>query len=201
LELLSLYWSLLELLSLYWSLLDLLSGSWSGSELGGINVGLEVQVGGVSWVDKGIKVAAWNLNLRLRLGLRYKLLSLLGRSHRSHRSHRSWLRGDRDSLRLLSYLLGLTGSDLGVERSALQSIGSLGDVATFQDPEPVLASGVPDGDGLAVLVNVAVLAHPLPVSSGLLPEHRPVLLGEGGAEPAVSSVKSLFFQNLGILCI
>ena len=50
---------------------------------------------------------------------------------------------------------------------------------TLQDPAVVLAGGVPHGDGLAVLVDVAVLADPLPVSSRLLPEHSPVLLGEG----------------------
>lgn len=101
LELLSLDWGLLELLSLGWSLLellplswDLLSGSWSGSKLGSIYVGLEIQMRWISWVDEWIKVAAWNLWLRLR----QKLLSLLGGSDRSDLSG---LGGDGSSLRLL----------------------------------------------------------------------------------------------------
>ena len=98
-------------------------------------------------------------------------------------------------------LLRFTVGNLWVKRSALQSIGSLGNMTSLQDPEAVLPGGVPHGDGLAALVDVAVLPNPLPVRGGLLPEHRPVLLGEGGAEPAVSSVKSLFLQNFGILSI
>ena len=50
---------------------------------------------------------------------------------------------------------------------------------TLQDPEAVLAGSVPHGDGLSVLVDVAVLADPLPVSSRLHPEHSPVPLGKG----------------------
>jgi len=192
LELLSLDWSLLELLSLDWSLLDLLSWGWSGSELGSIHVGLEIQMSWIGGVDEGIEVACWSL--WLRLGHKLLLLSLLSRSHRSHRP---WLGSDGSSLRLLN----LTTSNLWVKRSALKSIGSLWDVISLQDPEAVLSSGVPHSDGLAVLVNVAVLSNPLPVSSGLLPEHCPVLLGEGRTKPAVSSVKSLLFQNFCILRI
>ena len=99
--------------------------------------------------------------------------------------------------RLLRFALG----NLRVEGSALKTIGSLRDVSSLQDPEAVLTSGVPHSDGLAVLVNVAVLAHPLPVGGGLLPVHGPVLLGEGCAEPAVSSVESLLLQDFGILRI
>jgi len=170
LELLSLDWSLLELLSLDRGLLELLSldcllsRSWSGSELSSVNVGLEVKVRGVGGVDEGVEVAAWNL----RLWLRCELLSL-------DRSDRSRLGGDGCSLRLLRF----SSCDLRVKGSALQTIGSLWDVSSLQDPEAVLAGGVPHGDGLAVLVDVAVLADPLPVSSRLLPEHSPVLLGEG----------------------
>jgi len=195
LELLSLDWSRLELLSLDWSRLDLLSLSWnllswlSWSELSSINVCLEIQVGRVSRVDERVEVATgnlrWLLLLLLLLLLSYKLLlllSLLGRSHRppSDWSHRSGLFSDRSSLRLCwRRLLRFTLGNLGVEGSALKTIGSLRDMSSLQDPEAVLTSGVPHGDGLAVLVNVAVLTNPLPVSSCLLPEHRPVLLGEG----------------------
>ena len=76
-------------------------------------------------------------------------------------------------------LLGFTLGNLRVEGSALETVGSLRDVVSLQDPEAVLTSGVPHSDGLAVLVNVAVLTDPLTVGRRLLPEHRPVLLGEG----------------------
>ena len=198
LDLLSLNWSRLELLSLNGSSLDLLSLSWnllswlSGSELSSVNVCLEIQVGGVSRVDERIEVATGNLG-RLLLWLLWLLLlllsnklwlllSLLGRSDRSTSdwSHRSGLFSDRSSLRLcLRRLLRFTLGNLRVEGSALKTIGSLRDVSSLQDPEAVLTSGVPHSDGLAVLVNVAVLPDPLPVSRRLLPEHRPVLLGEG----------------------
>jgi len=206
--LLSLNWSRLELLSLNWSRLELLHGSrldllslswnllsWlSGSELSSVNVCLEIQVGGVSRVDEWVEVATGNLRWLLGLLLLlllwlwsdklWLLLSLLGRSDRppSDWSHRPGLFSDRSSLRLCwGRLLRLrfTLGNLGVEGSALKTIGSLRDVSSLQDPEAVLTSGVPHSDGLAVLVNVAVLTNPLPVSSCLLPEHRPVLLGEG----------------------
>jgi len=192
---LSLHWSRLELLSLDWSRLELLSLSWNllswlfGSELSSVNVSLEIQVGRVSRVDERIEVSAGNLRLwllwLLLWLLSYKLwllLSLLGRSHRSTSdwSHRSGLFSDRSSLRLgWRRLLRFSLGNLWVEGSALKTIGSLRDVVSLQDPEPVLTSGVPHSDGLTVLVNVAVLTNPLPVSSRLLPEHRPVLLGEG----------------------
>jgi len=106
----------------------------------------------------------------------------LDRSDRaaSDRPHWSGLFSDRSSLRLSwRRLLGFTLGNLRVEGSALETVGSLRDVVSLQDPEAVLTSGVPHSDGLAVLVNVAVLTDPLTVSSRLLPEHRPVLLGEG----------------------
>jgi len=187
--LLSLNWSSLDLLSLSWNLL-----SWlSGSELSSVNVCLEIQVGGVCRVDERIEVATGNLG-RLLLWLLWLLwllllsnklwllLSLLGRSDRSTSdwSHRSGLFSDRSSLRLCwRRLLRFTLGNLRVEGSALKTIGSLRDVSSLQDPEAVLTGGVPHSDGLTVLVDVAVLTNPLPVSSRLLPEHRPVLLGEG----------------------
>ena len=75
--------------------------------------------------------------------------------------------------------LRFPSSNLRIEWSALKTVGSLRDVVSLDNPEAVLASGVSDSDGLPVLVNVTVLANPLPVSCRLLPEHRPVLLGEG----------------------
>jgi len=213
-----LLWSRLELLSLDWSRLELLSLSWnllswlSGSELSSVNVSLEIQVGGISGVDEWIEVGAGNLLLLLLLLLlwllSYKLwlwLSPLGRSSWSSWSSwsdwsdRSLLFSDWSSFLLWWRRLRFPLGNLWIEGSALETIGSLRDVVSLDDPEAVLTSGVSDSDGLPVFINVAVLPNPLPVSSRLLPEHRPVLLGEGRPEPAVSSVKSLLFQNFRIL--
>jgi len=61
---------------------------------------------------------------------------------------------------------GLNGSSglLSGEGGGVLSISSSWDVSSFQDLEAVLASGVPHGDGLALLVNVTVLTDPLTVS-------------------------------------
>jgi len=72
-------------------------------------------------------------------------------------------------------------------------------VGSLQDSESVLASSVPDGDGIALLVNIAVLSNSLTVAGGLLSEDGTVLLGEGSAMAAISGVKSLLFQDFGIL--
>ena len=93
------------------------------------------------------------------------------------------------------------GSGLGnswVKGGTLEASCSLWDMSALEDPEAVLASAVPHSDCLAVLVDVAVLPDPLPVRGGLLPEHGPVLLGEGCTESAVSGIKSLLFEDFGI---
>ena len=56
-------------------------------------------------------------------------------------------------------------------------------------PESVDSSGVLDGDGLAGVVDVAVLADPLVVAGRLLLRDCSVLLGEGGAKLTVSHVE------------
>jgi len=189
---LSLHWSRLELsLSLDWSRLELLSLSWNllswlfGCELGSVNVSLKIKMGGVSWVDERIEVCAGNLLLLLLLWLLsyelllWLLLSPLGRSDWSGWSDRSLLFPDGSSFRLCWKRLRFPSGNLRIEWSALKTVGSLRDVVSLDNPEAVLASGVSDSDGLSVLVDVTVLANPLPVSRRLLPEHRPVLLGEG----------------------
>jgi len=190
---LELLWSRLELLSLNWSRLELLSLSWnllswlSGSELSSVNVSLEIQVGGVSRVDEWIEVGTGNLLLLLLLLLwllSYKLLlwlwlSPLGRSSWSDWSDRSLLFPDGRSFLLWWRRLRFPLGNLRIKGSALETIGSLRDVVSLDDPEAVLTSGVSDSDGLPVLINVAVLANPLTVRSRLLPEHCPVLLSEG----------------------
>ena len=71
----------------------------------------------------------------------------------------------------------------GLELSSGLPVGPGGHVVALEDPEAVLASGVPHGDGLAILVDVAVLANPLAISSCLLPVNCSVLLGIGGSKP------------------
>ena len=89
-------------------------------------------------------------------------------------------------LLLLDKLL-LARSRGGLELGRALAIGTGGHVVALQDPEPVLAGGVPHGDGLARLVDVAVLADPLTVSSRLLPVNCSVLLGIGRPKPTDST--------------
>ena len=90
-----------------------------------------------------------------------------------------------DKLLLRLLLLGklLARGRGGLELSSGLPVGPGGHVVALEDPEAVLASGVPHGDGLAILVDVAVLANPLAVSSCLLPVNCSVLLGIGGSKP------------------
>ena len=93
---------------------------------------------------------------------------------------------------------GALGGDLRVVGGGLEAGGAGWHVVALQDPEAVDAGGVPHGDGLAVVVDVAVLADPLAVSAGLLPGDGAVLLGVRRAETPVSSVEPLLLQDLGI---
>ena len=103
---------------------------------------------------------------------------------------------------LVSLLLLLDGlAIVRVVCGGVLAVGPVGDVGALEDPEAVLAGAVPHGDGLPVLVDVAVLPDPLPVSRGLLPEHGAVLLGEGGPKPAIAGIEPLLLQDLGILGI
>ena len=103
---------------------------------------------------------------------------------------------------VVSLLLLLDGlAIVRVVCGGVLAVGPGGDVGALEDPEAVLAGAVPHGDGLPVLVDVAVLPDPLPVSRGLLPEHGAVLLGEGGPKPAIAGIEPLLLQDLGILGI
>ena len=101
------------------------------------------------------------------------------------------LGGELLLLRLLGESLGLGpgGGGLGDVASSGLAVGAGGHVVALQDPEAVLAGGVPHGDGLAVVVDVAVLADPLAVSAGLLPVHGPILLGVRCSKPSKRWVK------------
>ena len=100
-------------------------------------------------------------------------------------------------LRLLGKLLTGSGgrSRGGNKLGGGLSIGSGGHVVALEDPETVLAGGVPHRDRLAGLVDVAVLADPLAVSGGLLPVDGAILLGVGGSEPANVDLKSQRIQS------
>ena len=105
----------------------------------------------------------------------------------------------------------------GLELGRGLAVGAGGHVVALKDPEPVLASGVSHSDGLARLVDVAVLANPLTVGSRLLPVNCSVLLGIGRSKPtgnrlgektderefsispAVSSIEPLLLEDLGLL--
>ena len=93
--------------------------------------------------------------------------------------------------KLLLLLLGklLARGRGGLELSSGLAVGPSGNVVALEDPEAVLASGVPHGDGLAILVDVAVLANPLAISSCLLPVNCSVLLGIGGSKPAREKIR------------
>ena len=79
------------------------------------------------------------------------------------------------------------------------SVGTSWDVGALQDLESVLAGRISDGDGLAFLINVAVLTNSLTVSGGLLSEHGSILLSKSCSVSSITSVESLLLQDLGIL--
>merc|ERR1740123_1528874 len=87
----------------------------------------------------------------------------------------------------------------GLELSRALSVGTGGHVVALQDPETVLAGGVPHRDGLACLIDVAVLADPLTVGGRLLPVNCTVLLGIGRSKPAVPSIEPLLLEDLCLL--
>ena len=159
-----------------------LGGGLLGLELGAVGVEPEVAVCGVVGVDEGVEVGVHGL------GVRVVVVDNLGRG--------GGLLGEGGGGGLDG---GGGGAGLGHEGRGVLAVGPGGDVGALEDPEAVLAGAVPHGDGLPVLVDVAVLPDPLPVGRALLPEHGAVLLGEGGAVAAVPGVESLLAQDLGVL--
>ena len=91
--------------------------------------------------------------------------------------------------------------NLGVEGSRCEASGTNGNVVALQDPESVLARRVLHCDRLAVVVDVAVLADPLPVSGHLLPRDGSVLLSVRRTEPPISCIEPLLLQDLCILAV
>jgi len=169
---------------------ELSSGLAGRGEGGSVGVVLEVTVGGVVGVDEGVEVGVHG-------GINIVVVnsSLLADGS-------SWLLLELLGLLLTDLLLLLdrgSGSLFWVVGGRVETGGSLGHMGALQDLEAVLASRVSDSNGLAVVVNVAVLAQPLPAGAGLLSEDNAVLLGVGGTESAVAGVESLLLQDLGIL--
>ena len=158
-----------------------LGGGLLGGEVGAVSVEPEVAVGRVMGVDEGVEVGVHGL-------VSVVIVNGLGDGSGLD----SGLDRGLDRSLLGNHLLGGEGG-------GVLAIGPGGDVGALDDPEAALAGGVPHGDGLAVLVDVAVLPDPLPVSRALLPEHGAVLLGEGGAVAAVTGVEPLLLQDLGVL--
>ena len=93
-----------------------------------------------------------------------------------------------DKLLLLRLLLARSRGRArgGLELGRALAVGAGGHVVALQDPEAVLAGGVPHGDGLASRVDVAVLADPLTVGGRLLPVNCSVFLGIGRPKPTDS---------------
>jgi len=155
-----------------------------GSKVGSVLVEPEVPVCGVMGVDEGVGIPLDSLD---RFSLIVVIVWLL--DYRGSLLDRG--SADRSSLDRVSLSEG--GGGL--------SIGTSGDMSTLKDPESILASSVSDSDGLASLVNVAVLSNPLPISGGLLPVHCPVLLGKGSTKPSIPSIEPLLLQDLGLLVV
>jgi len=159
-----------------------LGGGLLGGEVGAVGVESEVTVGRVMGVDEGVEVGIHGL-----IGV--VVVNCLGGGLDNRGSNR------------LDRSLDRGGGLLSDERGRVLSVSSRGDVGTLENPEAVLAGGVPHSDGVPVLANVAVLPDPLSVSSTLLSEDGAVLLGEGGAVTAVPGIEPLLLEDLGVLWV
>jgi len=159
-----------------------------GGKLGSVSVELEVSVGGVVGVDEGVEVGVdGGIGVVI---VRDSLEGGLdgGSSHGGGLESRSSSGSGSGGSRVLR-----------VEGSRVEAVGAGRDVVTLQDSESVLAGGVLDSDGLAVVTNIAVLTDTFSIQAGFFSEHNTVLLGESRAESAVASVESLLLEDLGVL--
>ena len=165
----------------------LADGGGGGVELGGVLVELEVAVGGIVGVDEGVEVGVDRGVLVVKVG------------------HGAGLGNDADG----GLLHGLDGGPahgqggcdggglLGGELGGVLACGA--DVIALQDPESVLAGGIPYGVGPAIVTDVGVLADAVSVDVSLFPEDLTVLGGEGGSVAAIARVEALLLQDLGVL--
>jgi len=155
-------------------------GGGLGGEVGSVGVESKVTVGWVVGVDEWVEVGVH----------RFVNIVVVNRGRGGLDNWGSWLDGG-----------GYWGGLLGAEGGGILSVGTSWDVGSLQDLESVLAGRISDGDGLAFLINVAVLTNSLTVSGGLLSEHGSILLSKSCSVSSITSVESLLLQNLGILGI
>ena len=122
--------------------LDLGSGLL-GSEVGAVSVESEVTVGRVMGVDEGVEVGVNGL-----VGV--VIVNSLGNGGGLDNGGSNGLDGSLDR----------GGGLLSDEGGRVLSISSGGNMSTLENPEAVLAGGVPHSDGVPVLADVAVLSNP-----------------------------------------
>merc|ERR1719507_1541269 len=182
------------------------------AKVAAVPVEVEVPVGGVVGVDEGVVGVGRDNRPPHRLGRHEGLLGRLallvesgaGLGHGAVVVFVVVVGGFPGLDKLLLLRLLLLGKLLargrgGLELSSGLPVGPGGHVVALEDPEAVLASGVPYRDGLAILVDVAVLANPLAISSCLLPVNCSVLLGIGGSKPSVSGIEPLLLEDFRLL--
>jgi hypothetical protein len=158
-------------------------GSWGvlWGEGSSVDVEGKVTVGWIVGVDKGVAV-----------GVILNFVVVID----------NWLSWDDWDLGRLNWDLlfnwcGLINFALGVEGSSLLSVGW--DVGALENPESVLASAVPHSVGLAIFSDVRVFSDAVSVDVGLLAEDVSILSGESSSSTTVSSVETLFLEDLGVL--
>lgn len=152
--------------------------SRTARKLSCVGIDLEIQVGWVSWVDKGV-----DFSLLLGRPGRSKLLSLnrgllkLLLSNRglllSNGSLANWSWTSTGGFTNWSRMLrlnNLSSSGIGIKGSRVQSIGSFRNMITFKDSESILACSVSDSDGLSIIINITVLPNSFTISSSFFPE-------------------------------
>jgi len=124
---------------------DLAGNGVVGGKLGGVGVELEVSVGGVVGIDKGVEVGVYGgVNIVVVGEGLNGGLGLLGLHEAGSGGGGNGLLDGGGSL----------GGDVGVEGGAVEAVGTSGNVSTVQDSESVLTGGVLYSVGLAVLANV-----------------------------------------------
>jgi hypothetical protein len=103
--------------------------------------------------------------------------------------------GDGVVVVLVIVLLNLAG--LVADGGLGSGLASGGNVVAAGDPEAVDACRVLDGVGPAVIANVLILANPVVVGVGLLPDDDAVLLLGRVAKLFVANVKALLLEDPG----
>lgn len=150
-----------------------------GSKSSSVGVELEVTVGGIMRVDEGVEVG-------VNRGIIVIIISNLLNGR-----YLNWG----------SYLdrCGRGRRVLSSKRCGVKSVSSSGNMRTIKNSESILASGVFNVVGLTIVSNIRILSNSLSFCSSLLSEHYSILLSICRSEPSISSIESLFLEDLGIL--